>query len=92
MTRNEFKIKRDIILSKIEKFEELQKECITMIDIGLESNTYSLVDEYGDKWNLLENKINSLYALLRQIEFQYQTRNWNSQDWYMYDLVTNNID
>lgn len=90
MSLKQYKTKAKRIKDLIKQYEEEQKECILMIELGLESNIHSLVDEYCDKWSNLEDKINLLYKALNSLEHEIVTKSWNVQE--LYDLALNNID
>lgn len=49
-------------------------------------------EEIGEHWNRLRDAKNDLQQSQRALDREWERRNWNSQDWYQWELVTSNVD
>ena len=59
---------------------------------NIENLNRPLTIEEGDKINALHDKVYDLQQKIEQLDFAFSTRNWNSSDWTLRDLITSNID
>lgn len=90
MTKKKYNLEFKRINTAIELLKELQEKYMSFAQNT--ENDLQIRTQYGDRWNEIEDTISILNNELRNLEHQWETRNWNGQDWAEYSLVCANID
>lgn len=70
--------------------EALASQLAKVYDAEL-SDKEALID-LGDSFNHVHDLNGQLKKMIESCEFDYRTRNWDSQHWAEHDLITRNID
>jgi len=82
LTRKEYTKQYDRLLRELDTVETAMGD-IQALPTG---------HERWDYWNGLHDKAADLKTAIKDLAHQWDTRNWTSQDWQQWDLVTSNID
>jgi len=90
MTEKEYNSNKIELELSVNLFKKIQVKYSLIFNN--EDNSEDVKQRYGNLWNDAEDAIYILEEELKDLEHQWETRNWNGNDWEQYKLVCNNID
>lgn len=88
MTRKQYNAAREKLQDKLTDIELT----LAWWDAEYELGTLAITPELGEEWNRMHDQQRDTEQELAALDREWSRRNWTSQDWYQWELVTSNID
>lgn len=88
ITKKQYEARQEEIQLKIDTLKNL----LNSIPLETENIPQNIIDLTGELWNSTHDEIEQLQKEMKFLNDEWDRRDWNTQEHYMYSLMTNNID